>query len=98
MIYEKPHENIWIYDISNKTLIDLNSLHIRFDKIDGFIRSYSGTRYLALFGSEKYDAIYNRIRYLVNQKSNITYIFLTISQKSKLILMVLYLLKKNDFA
>ena len=95
MIDEKPHENIWIYDISNKTS---NSLHIRFDKIDGFIKSYNGTRYLALFGSEKYDAIYNRIRYLVNQKSNITYIFLTISQKSKLILMVLYLLKKNDFA
>ena len=95
MIDEKPHENIWIYDISNKTS---NSLHIRFDKIDGFIKSYNGTRYLALFGSEKYDAIYNRIRYLVNQKSDITYIFLTISQKSKLILMVLYLLKKNDFA
>ena len=95
MIDEKPHENIWIYDISNKTS---NSLHIRFDKIDGFIKSYNGTRCLALLGSEKYDAIYNRIRYLVNQKSDITYIFLTISQKSKLILMVLYLLKKNDFA
>ena len=27
------------------------------------------------FGSEKYDAIYDRIRYLVTLKSSITYIF-----------------------
>ena len=27
------------------------------------------------YGPEKYDAIYNRIRYLVSQKSIITYIF-----------------------
>ena len=28
------------------------------------------------FGSEKYDAIYNRIRYLINQKIGITYVLL----------------------
>ena len=28
-----------------------------------------------LFGSEKHDAIYNRIRYLISQKSSIKYIF-----------------------
>ena len=39
-------------------------LCIRFDKIDGFIRVYDRTRYLVLFGSEKYDSMYNRIRYL----------------------------------
>ena len=27
-------------------------LHIRFDKIDGFIRVYKGTRYLALLRAE----------------------------------------------
>ena len=32
------------------------------------------TRYLALFGSEKYDYIYNKIRYLINVKSVITYV------------------------
>ena len=42
-------------------------LHIRFDKIDGFIRIYDGTRHLGLSGSEKYDAIYNRIRYLITK-------------------------------
>ena len=41
-----------------------------------------------MFGSEKHGAIYNRIRYLISQKSGITYIFLTILRKSKLILMI----------
>ena len=49
--------------------------NIRFDKRDEFIRIYDGTRYLTLFGSEKYDAIYDRIRYLISLKSSITYIF-----------------------
>ena len=45
----KSHENILIYDIPHKTLIDPKSLCIRFDKIDEFVR----TGYLTLFGSEK---------------------------------------------
>ena len=57
------------------TLIDPKPYSIRFDKIDGFIKTYDGTRYLTLFGSEKYETIYNRIRYLLSQKSSITYIF-----------------------
>ena len=40
-----------------------------------FIRIYDGIRYLTLFGCEKYDAIYNKIRYLISLKSGITYIF-----------------------
>ena len=39
-----------------------------FDKIDKFIKVYDGTRYLVLFGSEKYDSIFNRIRYLISGK------------------------------
>ena len=31
----------------------------------GFIRDYDGTKYLVLFRLEKYDAIYDRIRYLI---------------------------------
>ena len=42
-------------------------LHIRFNKIGGFIRVYNGTRYLVLFGPEKYDSFYSRIRYLIGQ-------------------------------
>ena len=48
---------------------------IRFDKIDGSIRIYDGIRYLVLLGPEKYDAIYNRIRYLISLKNGITYVF-----------------------
>ena len=47
-----------------KTLIGPIPLRIRFNKVDGFIRICDGTRYLKFFGSEKYDAISNRIRYL----------------------------------
>ena len=75
LIDEKSHENILIYNFSYKTLIDVKPLRIRFDKIDGFIRIYDGNRYLVLFGLQKYDAIYNRIRYLINQKSGIAYAF-----------------------
>ena len=64
-----------IYVISSKTLIDLKRFRIRFDKIDGFIRIYDGTRYLTLLRSEKYDGIHNRIIYVISLKSSITYIF-----------------------
>ena len=67
LIDEKPHEDILIY-ISYKTLIDPKRLRIRFDKIDEFIRTCDGTRYLTLFHSEKYDNIYDRIRYLISLK------------------------------
>ena len=39
-----------------------------------FIRVHDGTRYLVLSGGEKYDFIYNRIRYLTGIKSGITYV------------------------
>ena len=75
----KSYENILIYDISYKSLIGTKSLRIIFDKANGFIRDYDGTKYVALFGLKKYDAIYDRIRYL------------TIMQKSKLIQMMICL-------
>ena len=37
--------------------------------------SYDGTRYLVLFGLEKYNAIYNRIRYLIRVRSGVTVVF-----------------------
>ena len=42
---------------------------IRFHKGDGFIRIFDGTRYLTFFRSEKYDAIYKKMRYFINLKS-----------------------------
>ena len=57
-----------VYHISYNTLIGAEPLCIRFDEVDGFIRVYDGTRYLVLFGSQNYDAIYDKIRYLIRQK------------------------------
>ena len=75
LIDRKSHENILIYDILYKTLIESKPLSIRFDKIDGFIRPYDGTWYLTLFGCGKYNVIDNKIRYLIKLKSGITCIF-----------------------
>ena len=75
--------------MSHKTFIDSKPLRIKFDKVDEFIRVCDGSRYLVLFNPERYDVVYNRIRYLIGQKSGITYVFLIIMQKSKLICMVL---------
>ena len=61
------------YDISCKTLIGSKPLRSRFDKIGGIIRIYYRSRYLTLFGTRKYDAIYDKIRYLISIKSGITY-------------------------
>ena len=71
LIDQKSHENILFYDMSYETLIRPKPFPIRFDKIDGFIRTYDGNIYETLFGSGKHDAIY---RYLISIKSCITYI------------------------
>ena len=52
------------------------------DKRIVFLRINDGNRYLTLFGSEKYDAIYNRIKYLIGVKSDITYVFLSLLRKA----------------
>ena len=39
LIDEKSYQNILVYNISYKTLIDAKPLRIRFDKIDEFIWS-----------------------------------------------------------
>ena len=52
-----------------------------FDKINGMIRVYDGTRYLILFGSEKYDLIYSRIRYLIGVRSGDSYDSLPLGKK-----------------
>ena len=63
-----------VYDISYKTLTVAKLLRVRFDKINGFIRVYDGTRYLVLFRPKKYDVIFNRLRYLTGVKSGIAYV------------------------
>ena len=75
LLDEKSYETIMIYDVLYKTLIGAKPLRIMFNKVDGFIRDYDGTKYLVLFGPEKYNTIYDRIRYLIGLKNRITYTF-----------------------
>ena len=91
LIDKKSHENILIYDISYKTLIDSNPLRIRFDEIDGFIIIYGGTRFLTFFSSENNKAIYNRIRHFIRLKISITYAFPHYFTKFNVDFMILYL-------
>ena len=53
--------------------MDKKPLDIFLHEIVGFIKICNGIRYLALYGSSKCDAIYNKIRYLKIQKNDITY-------------------------
>ena len=45
-----------------------------FDKLDGFIRDYDGTKYLVLFSTEKYDVTFDWDKYLTGLKSRIKYV------------------------
>ena len=74
LIDKKTYENILVHNIWYKTLIGAKPLRIRFDKKDGFIRIHNRIRYLLLSTAEKYDLIYNKIRYLIGLKSGITYV------------------------
>ena len=50
--------------------IDFSWSHL----VDRFIKDYDGIKYLVLLSSEKYDAIFERIRYLIGWKSGISYV------------------------
>ena len=41
----------------------------------GFTKIYDGSKYLVLLGLEKYDAMCDRVAYLISPKSGITYTF-----------------------
>ena len=46
-----------VNQIKSGIMINSMTLLIRFNKIDGFIKAWDGTRYLILFRSEKHDSI-----------------------------------------
>ena len=50
-------------------MIAAKSLYIIFYKVDRFIRDNNWTKCLVLFGPEKYDAIVEKIRYLIGSKA-----------------------------
>ena len=72
--YMKNHMKIFWFSIFHpKFLWEQNHCVLGAIKMDGFIKVYDGTRYVVLFGSERYDAIYDRIRCLISQKNGIMY-------------------------
>ena len=81
LIHEKSYKNILAYNISYKTLIRAKPLYIRFDKTDGYTRVYDGTRYLVLFGAEKYDVFTTGLDMLQKQRVVLHLLFLMIMQK-----------------
>ena len=72
LLKKKSQKNTLIYDVSYKHFTGGKPLHIRFDKIDGFIKVYDRIRYLVIFDYQLYDEIHNRIRYPILEKSGIT--------------------------
>ena len=70
----KNHMEIfWFMTFHKKLLWMKKPLHIWFDKVDGFVKVYDGARSLVLFSPERYDAIYDRVKYFISRKSGITY-------------------------
>ena len=50
-LYKKRNENILVYDILYKTSIGVETVRIKFNKIEGFIKIHDKIRYLVLKGS-----------------------------------------------
>ena len=63
-------------------------LHIRLDKIDGFIEIYGVIRYLVLLGFKE---VYDKIKCLISEKVVLLIILIVILQESELIHIILYL-------
>ena len=61
LLDKKSYVNTLIYNVLYKNLIAIKSLHIMFDKMEVFVRDYSGIKYLVLFNRERYDTILDTI-------------------------------------
>ena len=69
----ETYENVLIYNISYKTSTGPKPFHIRFDKIDGFIRVLDGEiKNLVLFDYGLFDKICDKIKYHISEKSGVT--------------------------
>ena len=83
LLDKKSYENIFLFNILYKKYMDAKPLRIRFDKVDGIIKIHGRIRYLELsnsynevycrINSRIYNAIFDRINYLVSEKSDDKY-------------------------
>ena len=90
LLNKKLYQNISVYNISYKTPTGPKQFHIRFDKIDGFIISLDGKiKHLNLFNK-----VWDKIKYLIRKKVVLQVVLIIILERSELIHIILYLLKK----
>ena len=71
---EKSCGNILVHDVLYKNLIGAKPFRIIIDKLDGFITAYDGSKYFLLLGSDKFDAFFDRFRYLKGLETLKTYV------------------------
>ena len=95
LLKKKLYENVSVYNISYKTPTSPKPLHIRFDKIDRFIMVFDvKIKHLVLFDYGLLDKICDKSRYLISKKVIMQIVLITILKISKLIHIILCLLKK----
>ena len=89
------YENISVYNISYKTPTGPKPLRIRFHEKDGFIISLDGNiKHLILFNYGLFNKICDKIKYLISKKVVLQTVLIIILERSELIHIILYLLKK----
>ena len=71
LLDNKSYENILVYNILYKKIMDAKALPIRLDKVNGLIKIYNEIIYLELSNSYDidyriYNAIFDRINYLIS--------------------------------
>ena len=79
-----------IHEISHKTVAGSIQLGIRFDEIDGIIKTYYGIRDLVLIGGVFHNEIFDMIKYLISKKVVSQMVLIIILQDSELIHIILY--------
>ena len=69
LLEKKLYENISVYNILYKTPTGPKPLHIRFNKIDGFIIALDGkNKHLILFDYGLFNKICDTLKYLLSKK------------------------------
>ena len=95
LLDKKLNENISVFNNSYKTPTGPQPLRIRFDKIDGFIFSVVGKiKHLILFDYGLLNKICDKIKFLISKKLVLQIVLIIILERSGLIHVILYLLKK----
>ena len=96
LLDKKLNENISVFNNSYKTPTCPQPLRIRFDKIDGFIFSVvDKIKHLILFDYGLLNKICDKIKFLISKQKLVLQIALIIIlERSGLIHIILYLLKK----